>query len=125
ATLVPAAIAMPLVSDSTVAVVLYGACAFTASIAMGLAPVPLQIAVPNRMRGRSLALLVFMTKSISGGVGPLAVGALNEHLGHGGDSLGVALALTGGLSALIGEALNAGAIRRLPVVHAAPALVTD
>jgi len=125
ATLVPAAIAMPLVSDSTVAVVLYGACAFTASIAMGLAPVPLQIAVPNRMRGRSLALLVFMTNSISGGVGPLAVGALNEHLGHGGDSLGVALALTGGLSALIGAALYAVAMRRVPVVQAAPALVAE
>jgi len=125
ATLVPAAIAMPLVSDSTVAVVLYGACAFTASIAMGLAPVPLQIAVPNRMRGRSLALLVFMTNSISGGVGPLAVGALNEHLGHGGDSLGVALAFTGGLSALIGAALYAVAMRRVPVVQAAPALVAE
>jgi len=125
ATLVPGAIAMPLVSDSTVAVVLYGACAFTASIAMGLAPVPLQIAVPNRMRGRSLALLVFMTNSISGGVGPLAVGALNEHLGHGGDSLGVALALTGGLSALIGAALYAVAMRRVPVVQAAPALVAE
>ncbi|MFM0694263.1 putative MFS family arabinose efflux permease [Paraburkholderia sp. GV068] len=125
ATLVPTAIAMPLVSDSTTAVVLYGACAFTASIAMGLAPVPLQIAVPNRMRGRSLALLVFMTNAISGGVGPLAVGALNEHLGHGGDSLGVALALTGGLSALIGAALYAVAMRRVPVVHAAPTRVAE
>jgi MFS family permease len=118
ATLVPAAIAMPLVGNSTVAVVLYGACAFAASIAMGLAPVPLQIAVPNRMRGRSLALLVFMTNAISGGVGPLAVGALNEHLGHGGDSLGVALALTGGVSALIGAALYAVAMRRVRVVEA-------
>jgi hypothetical protein len=118
---VPAAIAMPLVGDSTVAIVLYGACAFTTSIAMGLAPVPLQIAVPNRMRGRSLALLVFMTNAISGGVGPLAVGYLNENLGHTGDSLGVALALTGGVSALIGAALYALAMRRVPVAGAAPA----
>ncbi|WP_321949582.1 MFS transporter [Paraburkholderia sp. J10-1] len=118
ATLVPAAIAMPLVADSTVAVLLYGSCAFTASIAMGLAPVPLQIAVPNRMRGRSLALLVFMTNAISGGVGPLAVGYLNEHLGHMGNSLGVALALTGGLSSLIGAALYILAMRRVPVAHA-------
>jgi MFS family permease len=117
AALVPTAIAMPLVADSTVAVLLYGTCAFTASIAMGLAPVPLQIAVPNRMRGRSLALLVFMTNAISGGVGPLAVGYLNEHLGHGDNSLGVALALTGGLSALIGAALYVVAMRRVPIAR--------
>ncbi|PVX76982.1 putative MFS family arabinose efflux permease [Paraburkholderia unamae] len=117
AVLVPAAIAMPLVGSSTVAITLYGACAFTASIAMGLAPVPLQIAVPNRMRGRSLALLVFMTNAISGGVGPLAVGYLNERLGHTGNSLGVALAVTGGVSALIGAALYALAMRRVPVRH--------
>ncbi|CAG4923507.1 MFS transporter [Paraburkholderia gardini] len=122
ATLVPAAIAMPLVSDSTVAIVLYGVCAFTASIAMGLAPVPLQIAVPNRMRGRSIALLVFMTNAISGGVGPLAVGYLNEHFGHTGTSLGVALASVGGVAALISAALYALATRRVPVareMHAA------
>jgi MFS family permease len=117
ATLVPAAIAMPLVADSTLAVVLYGTCAFAASIAMGLAPVPLQIAVPNRMRGRSIALLVFMTNAISGGVGPLAVGYLNEHIGHTDNSLGVALAVTGGLSALIGAAFYIVAMRRVPVAH--------
>ena len=117
ATLIPAAIAMPLVGDSTFAVVLYGVCAFAASVAMGLAPVPLQIAVPNRMRGRSLALLVFMTNAISGGVGPLAVGYLNEHLGHTVNSLGVALAVTGGTAALIGSVLYAMAMRRAPVAH--------
>ena len=117
AALVPAAIAMPLVADSSVAVVLYGTCAFVASIAMGLAPVPLQIAVPNRMRGRSLALLVFMTNAISGSIGPLAVGYLNEHLARADNSLGVALALTGGLSALIGSALYIVAMRRVPVAH--------
>jgi hypothetical protein len=111
--LVPAAIAMPLVASSSLAIVLYGVSAFTASIAMGLAPVPLQIAVPNRMRGRSLALLVFMTNAISGGVGPLSVGYLNERLGHTGTSLGSALALVGGVSALVSALLYAVATRRV------------
>jgi MFS family permease len=115
AILVPAAIAMPLVGESSVAVVLYGACAFAASIAMGLAPVPLQIAMPNRMRGRSLALLVFMTNAISGGVGPLSVGYLNEHLGQTGTSLGMALALVGGVSALASAVLYTIATRRVPL----------
>ena len=115
--LVPVAVAMPLVGDSTVAILLYGLCAFMASIAMGLAPVPLQIAVPNRMRGRSLALLVFMTNAISGGVGPLAVGYLTEHLGHMTNSLGVALAVTGGVSAVFGAVLYLLAMRRVPVAN--------
>ncbi|CAJ0859359.1 putative L-galactonate transporter [Ralstonia sp. LMG 32965] len=114
AILVPAAIAMPLVEESSVAVALYGACAFAASIAMGLAPVPLQIAMPNRMRGRSLALLVFMTNAISGGVGPLSVGYLNERLGQTGTSLGMALALVGGVSALASAVLYTIATRRVP-----------
>jgi hypothetical protein len=67
------------------------------------------------MRGRSLALLVFMTNAISGGVGPLAVGYLNEHVGHMSNSLGVALAVTGGLSALLGAALYFLAMRRVLV----------
>lgn len=118
ALLVPAAIAMPLVGNSSVAVVLCGASAFTASIAMGLAPVPLQIAMPNRMRGRSVALLVFMTNAISGGVGPLSVGYLNERMGHTGESLGVALALVGGVSALLSAMLYTVAMRRVPVSNA-------
>ena len=118
AALVPAAIAMPLVAHSALAIMLYGACALAASIAMALAPVPLQIAVPNRMRGRSLALLVFMTNAISGGVGPLSVGYLNERLGHTGESLGLALALVGGISALVSAMLYTVAMRRVPVADA-------
>jgi MFS family permease len=108
AALVPAAIAMPLVADSTIAIMLYGACALAASIAMALAPVPLQIAVPNRMRGRSIALLVFMTNAISGGVGPLAVGWLNGRVGDAH-----ALAIVGGSAALASALLYAFATRRI------------
>ncbi|MDR5815728.1 MULTISPECIES: MFS transporter [unclassified Caballeronia] len=113
ALLAPAAIAMPLVASSELALVLYGVSALTASIAMGLAPVPLQIAMPNRMRGRSLALLVFMTNAISGGVGPLSVGYLNERLGATGASLGMSLAIVGGASALASAMLYAVATRRV------------
>jgi MFS family permease len=109
AALIPAAIAMPLVANSSLAVVLYGVCALAASIAMALAPVPLQIAVPNRMRGRSLALLVFMTNAISGGCGPLAVGYLNGRIGDAR-----ALAIVGGVSALASAWLYAVATRRVP-----------
>lgn len=114
ALLVPAAIAMPLVGDVHVAVVLYGACAFAASVAMALAPVPIQIAIPNRMRGRSIALLVFLTNAISGGLGPFAVGFINERLGGHSAGLGVALACVGGMAAACSALLYGVAARRTP-----------
>lgn len=114
ALLVPAAIAMPLVGNVHVAVVLYGACAFAASVAMALAPVPIQIAIPNRMRGRSIALLVFLTNAISGGLGPFAVGFINERLGGHSAGLGVALACVGGMAAAFSALLYAVAARRTP-----------
>jgi MFS family permease len=114
ALLVPAAIAMPLVGDVHVAVVLYGACAFAASVAMALAPVPIQIAIPNRMRGRSIALLVFLTNAISGGLGPFAVGFINERLGGHSAGLGVALACVGGMAAAFSALLYGVAARRTP-----------
>lgn len=110
--LIPAALAMPLTDSSTIAVWLYGGCAFAASMAMALAPVPLQIVLPNRMRGRAIALLVFMTNAISGSVGPFAVGALNEHLGQTGRSLGMALAFVGGIAAILSFACYAAATHR-------------
>lgn len=113
ALLIPMAILMPLLPDSRIAVTLYGACAFAASIAMALAPVPLQIALPNRMRGRAIALLVFMTNAISGGVGPLAVGWLNERMGQTPTSLGTALALVGGLAAVLSAVCYLLATRRV------------
>ncbi|ASW01128.1 MFS transporter [Paraburkholderia aromaticivorans] len=113
--LVPAAIAMPLVGDVHIAVVLYGACAFAASVAMALAPVPIQIAIPNRMRGRSIALLVFLTNAISGGLGPFAVGFINERLGGHSAGLGVALACVGGVAAAFSALLYGVAARRTPV----------
>jgi hypothetical protein len=58
-----------------------------------------------------------MTNAISGGVGPLAVGYLNEHVAHVSNSLGVALAVTGGLSALLGAGLYLLAMRRVPVAN--------
>ena len=118
AMLIPAAFAMPLMSHSLAAVVLYGVCAFAASIAMALAPVPLQIALPNRMRGRAIALLVFMTNAISGSVGPFAVGAINEHLGRSASSLGTALALVGTVAAIASFLCYALATRRAAVALA-------
>ncbi|QYY34070.1 MFS transporter (plasmid) [Cupriavidus pinatubonensis] len=93
--LVPAAFAAPLAPALLLSLALYGLCAYAASIVMALAPVPLQIAIPNRMRGRAVALLVFLTNAISGGLGPFAVGSINEWLGNPKSGLAIALAVVG------------------------------
>jgi hypothetical protein len=116
--LLPLAVAAPLVPGFTPAVLLYGACAFMASIVMALAPIPLQIAMPNRMRGRSIALLVFSTNAIGGGLGPFAVGYLNQAFHGLPNSLGVALVAVGSTAALA-SALLYGRSSRLAKVTGA------
>ncbi|KDP87828.1 MFS transporter [Cupriavidus sp. SK-3] len=110
--LVPAACAAPLAPSMPVSLAFYGLCAYAASIVMALAPVPLQIAIPNRMRGRAVALLVFLTNAISGGLGPFAVGSINEWLGHPKSGLAIALAVVGTTAATISAVLYFVAARR-------------
>ncbi|MEB0129248.1 MULTISPECIES: MFS transporter [unclassified Pseudomonas] len=102
--LIPLAIIAPLAPFS-IAVTFYGLCAFAASIVMALAPMPLQIAIPNRMRGRSIALLVFMTNVIGGGIGPFAVGYISQSLADEQNGLGIALAIVGSVSAVLAAIL--------------------
>lgn len=99
--LIPAAFAAPLVNELWLALVLYGTCAFAASIVMALAPVPVQIALPNRMRGRAIALLVFLTNAISGSIGPFLVGWINDALKSPATGLSWALSGVGGFAALL------------------------
>ncbi|WP_086067802.1 MFS transporter [Bordetella genomosp. 8] len=110
--LIPVACAAPLAPSLTLTLALYGLCAYAASIVMALAPVPLQIAIPNRMRGRSLALLVFLTNAISGGLGPYAVGGINEWLADPHTGLATALAIVGTIAAALSALLYWIATRR-------------
>jgi len=96
--LVPLAVAAPLVPSLKLAVVLYGLTAFAASMCMALAPAPIQLALPNRMRGRAIALL-FMTNAVGGSIAPFLIGEFSERLApHNG--LGVALSLCAGIAAI-------------------------
>ena len=103
--LIPAALAAPLVGSVHAATVAYGLCAFTASIVMALAPVPVQVALPNRMRGRAIAILVFLTNTVAGGLGPFAVGYFADRLQMGAHSLPIALAAVGSAAAAVSAVL--------------------
>lgn len=103
--LIPAALAAPLMAHVGEALVAYGLCAFAASIVMALAPVPVQVALPNRMRGRALAILVFLTNTVAGGLGPFLVGFLADRFAMGADGLAMALAIVGTSAAAASAAL--------------------
>jgi MFS family permease len=109
--LIPAALAAPLSSALTGALIAYGLCAFTASIVMALAPVPVQVALPNRMRGRAIAILVFLTNTVAGGLGPLAVGAIADRLALGARGLAIGLATVGATAAVASAVLYFAATR--------------
>jgi MFS family permease len=101
------ALIAPLVPNFAAALGLFGLCAFSVAVTQALAPVPIQVAIPNRMRGRSIALLVFLTNALAGSIGPFAVGLfndLNTSMKWVDNGLGVALAAVGAASAL-GSAL--------------------
>lgn len=111
--LIPLACAAPLAPVMWMALALYGLCAYAASIVMALAPVPLQIAIPNRMRGRAIALMVFLISAISGGLGPFAVGAINAWLDAPKSGLAIGLAMVGTSAAVVSALLYGIAVRRV------------
>ncbi|MFG1294831.1 MFS transporter [Xanthobacter variabilis] len=113
--LVPLALAAPLVGHFGLSLGLFGLCAFAMSIVQALAPVPIQVAIPNRMRGRAIALLVFLTNAIAGSLGPLAVGAGADWTARSAPSLhglGLGLAAVGTICAAASAALYFIAARR-------------
>ncbi|MCO1438208.1 MFS transporter [Burkholderia multivorans] len=96
ALLIPAAIVLALVPRFAVSLAGYGAMVFLISMTTSLMPIPLQVGVPNRMRGRVIGCFIFGVNVVGTGVGPLAVGAISDHIAGGrmdGHALAVALAI--------------------------------
>ncbi len=91
------------------AVILYAVYAFFSATIVCLMPVPLQLLVPNRMRGRAIALFSLCTTAVGGSLGPLLVGLLADHY----ESISIALCLTGSLSMAVTLGLLAMARRAL------------
>ncbi|EJN35059.1 sugar phosphate permease [Pseudomonas sp. GM78] len=110
--LIPLALFAPLLPTFGWNIGAYALCAFSASIVMALAPIPVQVAIPNRMRGRSIALLVFLTNIVGGGIGPFAVGYLTQSMPGVENSLGIALSGVGVTAALLSTLLYFMAARR-------------
>ena len=74
----------------------YAAMVFVISMLTSLMPIPLQVGVPNRMRGRVIGCFIFGVNVVGTGAGPLLVGATSDRLVvsfNDAHALGVALAI--------------------------------
>ena len=69
--------------------------------------VPIQLTVPNRMRGQTMSIAYCGVNLLGTGLGPFLVGFLNERLYGGGAALGVCMAAVSLTSATIAAILFA------------------
>ena len=72
----------PLVSNSTLAVLLLIPASFLASAPFGVAPAAIQQIMPNEMRGQASAVYLFVINLIGLGIGPTAVAMTTDYVFH-------------------------------------------
>jgi len=105
ALLIPLTATASLAGNLTMMLVLYGASTFIGSMLVATIATPLQLTMPNRIRGQSMALMAFVTAVIGGGLGPVIVGLLADHVYVGQAGLGTALSITCASAATFGFVL--------------------
>ena len=72
----------PVMSNSTLAVLLLIPSAFLASAPFGVAPAAIQQIMPNEMRGQASAIYLFVINLIGLGIGPTAVAMTTDYFYH-------------------------------------------
>jgi MFS family permease len=100
--MVPLSILATTIHDPTWALVLIAPFAFGASISMGLAPTALQLVTPNRLRGQISAAWMLFLNLITAGLGPTAVGLINDAVFGDPLAVGQSIALVNTVSVLLG-----------------------
>ena len=103
--MVPLSILATTIHDPTWALVLIAPFAFGASISMGLAPTALQLVTPNRLRGQISAAWMLFLNLITAGLGPTAVGLINDAVFGDPLAVGQSIALVNTVSVLLGGLL--------------------
>jgi MFS family permease len=78
----PFGILYPLMSNSTISVLLLIPAAFLASAPFGVAPAAIQQIMPNEMRGQASAIYLFVINLIGLGIGPTAVAMTTDYVFH-------------------------------------------
>jgi MFS family permease len=112
--IVPAVLA-PIVPDYRASIALFGISVFLYSAILSLSPVPVQLIAPPGMRAQLIAFMG-LVYGLVGGLGPICVGLLSEHLPHTGQALGRAVAVVAGVSVSGAASLFLGVWRTITVI---------
>ena len=108
--LVIPAVATPLIGNQLVATCVFKCCVLVNAMALSLSSVPLQVIIPAHCRAQVIVLASLMFAVVGAGLGPIAVGALADHVFGGQDALANAIALVCG-GASIGAAILLTSLR--------------
>ncbi len=100
--MVPFSLLATTFSDASLALLLAAPFAFGASISMGLAPTALQLVTPNRMRAQISAAWMLFLNIITAGLGPTAVGFINDAVFGDPLSVGMSIAMVNTVSVALG-----------------------
>jgi Major Facilitator Superfamily len=105
AAMVPLSMLATSMKDPTLALIVIAPFAFGASISMGLAPTALQLVTPNRLRAQISAVWMLFLNIITAGLGPTAVGWINDAIFGDPMAVGQSIAAVNTISVLVGGLL--------------------
>ncbi|MGF6768011.1 MFS family permease [Paraburkholderia sp. GAS199] len=108
--LVPAVLLLAFGQSLLLSTIGYAAMVFVISMMTSLMPIPLQVGVPNRMRGRVIGLFIFGVNVIGTGAGPVLVGFVGDHLSGFPDAHADGRALSLALAVVLLVCAGAGSL---------------
>jgi MFS family permease len=105
ALMVPLSMLATTLREPGLALLIAAPFAFGASISMGLAPTALQLVTPNRLRAQVSAAWMLFLNIITAGLGPTAVGWINDAVFGDPMAVGLSIAVVNTLSVVVGGLL--------------------
>ena len=100
--MVPCSLLATSINTPSLALLAAAPFAFGASISMGLAPTALQLVTPNRLRGQISAAWMLFLNIITAGLGPTAVGWINDAVFGDPMAVGMSIAAVNTVAVIIG-----------------------
>jgi MFS family permease len=113
--LIPVAIAMPLLTSATAALIALGLLVFLVCASVGHHAVVAAAVAPNRLRGLYISLFFFVQNILGQAIASLATARLTDHVFGDPAAIGKSIAIIGGLGAAGGFVtlwVGRGALRR-------------
>lgn len=109
--MIPCSLLATSVRDPSLALLVAAPFAFGASISMGLAPTALQLITPNRLRAQISAAWMLFLNIITAGLGPTAVGWINDVVFGDPMAVGMSIAAVNTVSVMLGGLLLLGTLK--------------